>query len=177
MSHIATQLIHWHKDHGRHHLPWQGNRDPYAVWLSEVMLQQTQVNTVIPYYVRFMEEFPTISSLAQAPLDAVLVIWSGLGYYSRAHNLHQTARIIMQDYLGQFPDTRAMIQKLPGIGRSTAAAIAVFAFSKREAILDGNVQRILTRYFGIAGYPGESRIKSLLWEKAEHCHPEWLHVC
>ena len=175
MSHIATQLIHWHKDHGRHHLPWQGNRDPYAVWLSEVMLQQTQVNTVIPYYVRFMEEFPTISSLAQAPLDAVLVIWSGLGYYSRAHNLHQTARIIMQDYLGQFPDTRAMIQKLPGIGRSTAAAIAVFAFSKREAILDGNVQRILSRYFGIAGYPGESRIKSLLWEKAEEALPVVIH--
>lgn len=167
MSSIATQLIHWHKDHGRHHLPWQGNRDPYAVWLSEIMLQQTQVNTVIPYYSRFMREFPTISSLAQAPLDAVLVIWSGLGYYSRARNLHQAARMIMQDYQGQFPDTRAMIQKLPGIGRSTAAAIAVFAFSKREAILDGNVKRILTRYFGITGYPGENRIQNLLWEKAE----------
>lgn len=171
MSPIATQLIHWHKDHGRHHLPWQGSRNPYAVWLSEIMLQQTQVNTVIPYYARFMREFPTISSLAQAPLDAVLAIWSGLGYYSRACNLHQAARMIMQDYQGQFPDNRAMIQKLPGIGRSTAAAIAVFAFSKREAILDGNVKRILTRYFGITGYPEESKTKNLLWEKAEELLP------
>lgn len=171
MSPIATQLIHWHKDHGRHHLPWQGSRDPYSVWLSEIMLQQTQVNTVIPYYSRFMREFPTIISLALAPLDAVLVIWSGLGYYSRARNLHQAARIIMQDYQGQFPDSRAMIEKLPGIGRSTAAAIAVFAFGKREAILDGNVKRILARYFGIAGNPEESRIKNLLWKKAEEVLP------
>jgi len=175
MSSIATQLILWHKDHGRHHLPWQGSRDPYAVWLSEIMLQQTQVNTVIPYYARFMQEFPTLSSLAQAPLDAVLVIWSGLGYYSRARNLHLAARMIMQDYQGQFPDTRLILQKLPGIGRSTAAAIAVFAFSKREAILDGNVKRILTRYFGIAGYPEESRIKNLLWEKAEEVLPVTYH--
>ena len=106
MSSIATQLIHWHRKHGRHHLPWQGNRDPYAIWLSEIMLQQTQVNTVIPYYVRFMQEFPTISSLAQAPLDTMLALWSGLGYYSRARNLHRSAHIIMQDYQGQFPDTR-----------------------------------------------------------------------
>ncbi len=175
MSPIATQLILWHKDHGRHHLPWQGSRDPYAVWLSEIMLQQTQVNTVIPYYARFMQEFPTLSSLAQAPLDAVLVIWSGLGYYSRARNLHLAARMIMQDYQGQFPDTRVILQKLPGIGRSTAAAIAVFAFNKREAILDGNVKRILTRYFGIAGYPEESRIKNLLWEKAEEVLPVTYH--
>ena len=166
MSSIATSLIHWHKKEGRHHLPWQRNRDPYAIWLSEIMLQQTQVKTVIPYYLRFMQEFPTIHSLAQAPLDAVLALWSGLGYYSRARNLHQAARILMQDYQGQFPDSQTLIQQLPGIGRSTAAAIAVFAFGKREAILDGNVKRVFTRYFGITGYPGEKKIQNLLWEKS-----------
>lgn len=175
MSSIATQLIHWHKEHGRHRLPWQGRRDPYAIWLSEIMLQQTQVNTVIPYYVRFMREFPTISSLAQAPLDAVLALWSGLGYYSRARNLHQSAHILMQDYQGQFPGTRAAIQQLPGIGRSTAAAIAVFAYGKREAILDGNVKRVFTRYFGITGYPGEGKIQNLLWKKAEAMLPDNYH--
>lgn len=171
MSFIATSLIHWHKKDGRHHLPWQRNRDPYAIWLSEIMLQQTQVNTVIPYYLRFMQEFPTIHSLAQSPLDAVLALWSGLGYYSRARNLHQAARILMQDYQGQFPDSQTLIQQLPGIGRSTAAAIAVFAFGKREAILDGNVKRIFTRYFGISGYPGENKIQNLLWKKAEELLP------
>lgn len=171
MSFIATQLIYWHKHYGRHHLPWQGNREPYAIWLSEIMLQQTQVNTVIPYYVRFMREFPTISSLAQAPLDSVLALWSGLGYYSRARHLHQTARILMQDYQGQFPDTPALLQRLPGIGRSTAAAIAVFAFGKREAILDGNVKRIFARHFGITGYSGISKIQNQLWEKAEELLP------
>lgn len=171
MSFIATQLIHWHRVYGRHHLPWQGNRDPYAIWLSEIMLQQTQVNTVIPYYVRFMQTFPTVNSLAQAPLDAVLTLWSGLGYYSRARNLHQAARLIMQNHQGQFPRSRILIEQLPGIGRSTAAAIAVFAYSKREAILDGNVKRIFTRYFGIEGYPGESKIQNLLWEKAEELLP------
>lgn len=176
MSSIATQLIHWHREYGRHHLPWQGNRDPYAIWLSEIMLQQTQVNTVIPYYVRFMQAFPTISSLAQSPLDAVLALWSGLGYYSRARNLHQTARILMQDYHGQFPGTRAAIQQLPGIGRSTAAAIAVFAYGKREAILDGNVKRVFTRYFGIAGYPGESKTQNLLWSRAEELLPVYYHA-
>ncbi|NBQ67580.1 MAG: A/G-specific adenine glycosylase [Nitrosomonadaceae bacterium] len=171
MSFIASRLIHWHNDHGRHHLPWQRNRDPYAIWLSEIMLQQTQVNTVIPYYARFMQTFPTVASLAQAPLDAVLALWSGLGYYSRARNLHRTAQRIMQDHQGQFPISRAAIQQLPGIGRSTAAAIAVFAFGQSEAILDGNVKRILTRYFGISGYPGEAKIQSLLWEKAEASLP------
>lgn len=171
MPSIATSLIHWHKKEGRHHLPWQGKRDPYAVWLSEIMLQQTQVKTVIPYYLRFMQEFPTLRSLAQAPVDAVLALWSGLGYYSRARNLHQAARILMHDYQGQFPDSQTLIQQLPGIGRSTAAAIAVFAFGKREAILDGNVKRIFTRYFGITGYPGENKIQNLLWKKAEELLP------
>jgi A/G-specific adenine glycosylase len=171
MSFIATQLIHWHKKHGRHHLPWQKNRSPYAVWLSEIMLQQTQVNTVIPYYLRFIQQFPTIHTLASAPLDAVLARWSGLGYYSRARNLHKTACILVRDHQGQFPDTQNSIQQLPGIGRSTAAAIAIFSFGKREAILDGNVKRILARYFGITGYPGEHKIQTQLWKKAEESLP------
>lgn len=171
MSTLATQLIGWHKQHGRHDLPWQRTRDPYAIWLSEIMLQQTQVNTVMPYYARFMQEFPTMRDLAQAPLDAILALWSGLGYYSRARNLHLAARQVMQDHQGQFPEHRELIQQLPGIGRSTAAAIAVFAFGKREAILDGNVKRIFARYFGITGYPGEHKIQNLLWEKAEASLP------
>ncbi len=175
MTAIAQQLINWHKLHGRHHLPWQRNRDPYAIWLSEIMLQQTQVKTVIPYYERFMRTFPTIRSLAQAPLDSVLAAWSGLGYYSRARHLHQAARILMQDYGGQFPDSREVIQQLPGIGRTTAAALSVFAFGKCEAILDGNVKRILARYYGIAGYPGESRIQNVLWTKAEEVLPLNYH--
>lgn len=168
---FAKRLIIWHKQHGRHHLPWQKNRDPYAIWLAEIMLQQTQVITVIPYYSRFMREFPTISSLAQAPLDAVLSLWSGLGYYSRARNLHATAHRVVHHNQGQFPRSREAIQHLPGIGRSTAAAIAVFAFGQREAILDGNVKRIFTRYFGISGYPGESKTQHLLWEKADESLP------
>ena len=171
MSFIASRLIHWHHDHGRHHLPWQRNRDPYAIWLSEIMLQQTQVNTVIPYYTRFMQAFPTVASLAQAPLDDVLALWSGLGYYSRARNLHLAAQKIVRNHHGQFPATRADIQMLPGIGRSTAAAIAVFAFSQREAILDGNVKRIFARFFGISGYPGELKTQNRLWEKAGESLP------
>lgn len=171
MSVIATKLIDWHKQHGRHDLPWQASRDPYAVWLSEIMLQQTQVTTVIPYYVRFMREFPTIHDLGHASLDAVLALWSGLGYYSRARNLHLAARQIIQEYHGQFPEHRELIQQLPGVGRSTAAAIAVFAFGKYEAILDGNVKRIFARYFGISGYPGESKTLKLLWLKAEASLP------
>ena len=171
MSSIAAQLIHWHVLHGRHNLPWQGTRDPYAIWLSEIMLQQTQVATVIPYYERFMQEFPSVHSLAEAPLDAVLALWSGLGYYSRARNLHLAARKIVHDYQGQFPSTRTEIERLPGIGRSTAAAVAVFAFGRREAILDGNVKRVFARYFGISGFPGETKILHLLWEKAEAVLP------
>ncbi|MBS0498502.1 MAG: A/G-specific adenine glycosylase [Gammaproteobacteria bacterium] len=171
MSFIASRLIHWHRDHGRHHLPWQQSRDPYAVWLSEIMLQQTQVNTAIPYYTRFIQAFPTIASLAQAPLDDVLALWSGLGYYSRARNLHLTAQKIVRNHHGQFPDTREIIQQLPGIGRSTAAAIAVFAFGQRDAILDGNVKRIFARFFAIRGYPGEMKVQNLLWKKAEESLP------
>ena len=171
MSVIATKLIDWHKQHGRHDLPWQASRDPYAIWLSEIMLQQTQVTTVIPYYVRFMREFPTIRDLGYASLDTILALWSGLGYYSRARNLHLAARQIIQEYHGQFPQHRELIQQLPGIGRSTAAAIAVFAFGQREAILDGNVKRIFARYFGISGYLGERKTLNLLWLKAEASLP------
>lgn len=171
MSSIAMQLIRWHGAHGRHLLPWQGTRDPYAIWLSEIMLQQTQVITVIPYYKRFLQAFPTLQSLANAPLDTVLALWSGLGYYSRARNLHLAAQKIVWEYQGQFPDTRTAIEQLPGIGRSTAAAIAVFAFGKQEAILDGNAKRVFARYFGIHGFTGEASTLRLLWQAAEAALP------
>jgi A/G-specific adenine glycosylase len=166
MSNFSAKLIHWQKHHGRHHLPWQGTRDPYAIWLSEIMLQQTQVTTVTPYYQRFMLRFPNINSLSLGPLDDILTLWSGLGYYARARYLHQTAQLIMKNYGGKFPRQLDLIQQFPGIGRSTAAAIAVFAFGERCAILDGNVKRVLTRYFGIEGYPGNQKIQNQLWEKA-----------
>tara|TARA_R110002073_G_scaffold125510_1_gene270063 strand:- start:910 stop:1962 length:1053 start_codon:yes stop_codon:yes gene_type:complete len=172
MSRFATLLIHWQKNHGRHHLPWQKTRDPYAIWLSEIMLQQTQVNTVIPYYLKFMQSFPTIISLAQASLENVLVLWSGLGYYSRARHLHQAACIINRDYHNKFPQDKTLIQQLPGIGRSTAAAITVFAYGQHFAILDGNVKRVLTRHFGIDGFPGERKIQNQLWRKAEELLPD-----
>ncbi|MCB1985035.1 MAG: A/G-specific adenine glycosylase [Burkholderiales bacterium] len=171
MSQIAELLIPWQKKYGRHHLPWQVNDDPYTVWLSEIMLQQTQVKTVIPYYRRFIKRFPDINSLAQAPIDEVLACWSGLGYYARARHLHQTACKIMQNHQGVFPQLREEIQQLPGIGRSTAAAIAVFAYGKREAILDGNVKRVFTRYFGIERYPGEPDTLKRLWNLAEKSLP------
>ena len=166
MSDFSAKLIHWQKHHGRHHLPWQGTRDPYAIWLSEIMLQQTQVTTVTPYYQRFMQRFPNIKSLSLGPLDDILTLWSGLGYYARARHLHQTAQLIMRNYDGKFPRQLDLIQQFPGIGRSTAAAIAVFAFGERCAILDGNVKRVFTRYFGIEGYPGNQKIQNQLWEKA-----------
>lgn len=168
---IATQLIEWQRLHGRHNLPWQGTRDPYAIWLSEIMLQQTQVTTVIPYYTRFLQQFPTLRNLGEAPLDTVLALWSGLGYYTRARNLHLAAQKIMQEHQGRFPQTRTEIERLSGIGRSTAAAIAVFAFGKHEAILDGNVKRILARYFGIEGFPGDPQTLRQLWKKAEAILP------
>ncbi len=171
MSSLAQPLIDWHEVYGRHHLPWQRKTDPYSIWLSEIMLQQTQVSTVIPYYLRFMQEFPGIDSLAQAPLDSVLALWSGLGYYSRARNLHRTAKLLRLEHHSQFPDNRMDLERLPGIGRSTAAAIAVFAFGQCEAILDGNVKRILTRYFGITGYPAKKSTQNKLWQLAENSLP------
>lgn len=171
MSLLAELLIIWQKKYGRHHLPWQNSTNPYAIWLSEIMLQQTQVSTVIPYYQRFIQRFPTLDKLAQAPLDDVLASWSGLGYYTRGRNLHRTALLIMTEYQGIFPQTREEIQQLPGIGRSTAAAIAVFAFGQRDAILDGNVKRVFARYFGVAGYPGEAKTLAKLWWLAEQSLP------
>jgi A/G-specific adenine glycosylase len=167
----ATRLIAWHKRHGRHDLPWQRNRDAYAIWLSEIMLQQTQVGTVIPYYERFLLRFPTVQTLAAAPLDAVLALWSGLGYYSRARNLHKAAGLIVERHGGKIPDDPAQVQALPGIGRSTAAAICVFAYGGRHAILDCNVKRVLARYCGVRGYPGEAGVQEKLWRKAEALLP------
>lgn len=145
---FASTLVRWQQTHGRHDLPWQVSRDPYRVWLSEIMLQQTQVVTVRDYFARFLLRFPEVNSLAQAPLDDVLALWSGLGYYSRARNLHACAQRVMAVCGGTFPDTAEQLQNLPGIGPSTAAAVASICFGERVAILDGNVKRVLTRYLG-----------------------------
>src|SRR5688572_368962 len=142
---FAEKLIVWQRRHGRRGLPWQGTRDPYRIWLSEVMLQQTQVAAVIPYYERFIQKFETVEALAAASEDEVLRLWAGLGYYARGRNLHKAAREIQA---GGFPRTAERIAELPGVGRSTAAAIAAFAFGERAAILDGNVKRVLARHFG-----------------------------
>ena len=172
MSEFAQTLIRWQRRNGRHDLPWQACRDPYRIWLSEVMLQQTQVDTVIPYFRRFVARFPTIDELAAAQTEEVLALWSGLGYYARARNLHACARILVRDHAGHFPRTPDDIAALPGIGRSTAAAIAVFAFGARAAILDGNVKRVLCRHFGVAGDPGGSRVVAGLWSLAESLLPD-----
>jgi len=164
---FANSLVAWQRSHGRHDLPWQGTRDPYRVWLSEVMLQQTQVETVIPYYERFLERFPDVGALARAPQEEVLRLWSGLGYYARARNLHGAARLVALERGGRFPDSVEGLRALPGIGRSTAAAIAAFAFGRRAAILDGNVRRVLARAFGIEGFPGERAVETRLWRLAE----------
>lgn len=172
MTDFATQLMDWQRIAGRHDLPWQHTRDPYAVWVSEIMLQQTQVSAVIGYYQRFMTQFPTLESLAAAPQDQVMQYWSGLGYYARARNLHSAAQQICERYAGTFPQQMAEIQSLPGIGRSTAAAISAFCFGQRQAILDGNVKRVLTRYFGIEGWSGSPSIEQRLWVLAESLLPE-----
>ncbi len=172
MTDFADRLIAWHRSHGRHDLPWQGTRDPYRVWLSEIMLQQTQVDTVMPYYRRFLARFPDVASLAAAPADDVLALWSGLGYYARARNLHKAAQRVMSDFGGVFPQRAAELETLPGVGRSTAAAIACFCFDERVPILDGNVKRVLCRHFGIEGFPGERKVEQALWALAETLLPE-----
>lgn len=172
MPTLAAKLIRWQKLHGRSNLPWQNRHDPYAIWVSEIMLQQTQVTTVIPYYLRFLQDFPDIKSLASGSVDEVLALWSGLGYYSRGRNLHRAACLIVRDHGGIFPRDLEAIQQLPGIGRSTAAAIAVFAYGEHCAILDGNVKRVFARCFGIEGYPGEKKNETLLWQKAEGLLPK-----
>jgi len=168
---FAPRLIAWQQQHGRHDLPWQNTTDPYAIWVSEIMLQQTQVSAVIPYYQRFMARFPDIAALAGASEDHVLEHWSGLGYYSRARNLHAAAKQIMHLHEGHFPQQVELIEALPGIGRSTAAAIASFAFGQRHAILDGNVKRVLARCFGIDGWPGQPAVEKRMWTLAESLLP------
>lgn len=169
---FASRIISWQKQHGRHDLPWQKTRDPYRIWLSEIMLQQTQVATVLPYYCRFLDRFPDIAALASASEDEVLVRWSGLGYYSRARNLHRAAQWISERHGGSFPSGYEAILALPGIGLSTAAAISAFAFGERRAILDGNVKRVFARQFGIEGYPGAKAVESRLWQLADTLLPE-----
>jgi len=171
VSTFAGRLVRWQARHGRNGLPWQSTHDAYRIWVSEVMLQQTQVATVIPYYERFLARFPDLRTLAQAPLEQVLAVWSGLGYYSRARNLHSAARTLAGSLGGRFPRTRQTLESLPGLGRSTAAAIAVFAFGQREAILDGNVKRVLARHFAVRGFPGEKRVEARLWTLAESLLP------
>ena len=168
---FSARLIAWQAQYGRHDLPWQNTRDAYRLWLSEIMLQQTQVATVIPYYTRFLDRFPSVDALAQAPLDAVLELWAGLGYYARARNLHRCAQAIVADHGGEFPPDAQAIAQLPGIGRSTAAAIAAFAFGQRAAILDGNVKRVLARCFGIEGFPGAAQTEKEMWTLAESLLP------
>ena len=168
---FTTRLIAWQKAHGRHDLPWQQSRDAYRVWLSEIMLQQTQVTTVIPYYQRFLARFPDVATLAAAPQEAVIALWAGLGYYARARNLHRCAQVVLAQYGGVFPQHPAQLADLPGIGRSTAAAIAAFAYGRRAAILDGNVKRVLCRQFGIEGFPGSAAVDRKLWELAETLLP------
>ncbi len=169
---FASRVIGWQRTDGRRDLPWQNTRDPYRIWLSEIMLQQTQVATVLPYYARFLAAFPNVGSLAHSPLDAVLALWSGLGYYRRAHHLHDAARTIVAEHGGEFPRTAGALARLPGIGRSTAAAIAALAFGAREAILDGNVKRVLARHRGVAGWSGASKVEARLWDIAGAALPE-----
>ncbi len=168
---FSSSLLRWHDAHGRHDLPWQSNMTAYRIWVSEIMLQQTQVATVIPYYQRFMQQFADIESLAKADIDLVLHLWTGLGYYARARNLHKAANIICHDYAGQFPETLDAVIALPGIGRSTAAAILALSDNQHHAILDGNVKRVLTRFFAIDGWPGKPEVERLLWQHAENLTP------
>jgi A/G-specific adenine glycosylase len=168
---FAARLVAWQRKHGRHDLPWQRTRDPYRIWIAEIMLQQTQVATVIPYYERFLAAFPDVNALATAPLDRVLAHWSGLGYYRRAHHLHAAANAIVAQHEGTFPRTQEGLAALPGIGRSTAAAIVAFAYGKRAAILDGNVKRVLARHRGIDGYPGDTAVEAKLWRIADSLLP------
>ena len=172
MTDLATQVVNWQKVHGRNDLPWQGTQDPYRVWLSEVMLQQTQVETVRDYFARFVRRFPDVASLAGAPLDDVLGLWSGMGYYSRARNLHLCAGAVLRLHGGIFPKTAHLLQTLPGIGRSTAAAIASLCFGERVAILDGNVKRLLTRVLGFDADLSVAAYERRLWQHATQLLPQ-----
>lgn len=172
LASFAQRLLAWFDQHGRHDLPWKQPVSVYRVWVSEIMLQQTQVTTVIGYFQRFMQRFPTLEALASAPPDEVLHYWSGLGYYARARNLQRTAQLLVAQHQGQFPQTLAALQALPGIGRSTAAAILAQALGQRQAILDGNVKRVLARHAAIDGWPGTPAVTARLWALAEMYTPE-----
>lgn len=169
---FSNRLLKWHRQHGRFDLPWQQNITPYKVWVSEIMLQQTQVTTVIPYFNRFMHTFPSVAHLAAADEDIVLSHWAGLGYYARARNLHRSAKIIVQTFAGQFPDTLPDLVSLPGIGPSTAGAILSLGFGLRGVILDGNVKRVLARMHKVQGWPGQTQTLKTLWKLAEYYTPE-----
>ena len=169
---FAAALLRWHQQDGRSGLPWQNLHDPYAIWISEIMLQQTQVSTVLERYPRLMQRFPTVQALAAAPLDDVLAEWSGLGYYSRARNLHACAKQIVRDYGGHFPQELTQLESLAGIGRSTAGAIAAFAFNLRTPILDANVKRVLARLFGIKGPVQSKAVSDQLWQLAQTLLPQ-----
>ncbi len=169
---IHTDLLPWFDEHGRHDLPWQIDKSPYPVWISEIMLQQTQVSTVIPYYERFLNTFPSVTDLAAAPLDDVLHLWTGLGYYARARNLHQAAKQVVDRYQGNFPDSLDELQTLPGIGRSTAAAILSICHQQPTAILDGNVKRVLARYHAIEHWTGDTKLQQQLWALAQYHTPD-----
>jgi A/G-specific adenine glycosylase len=164
---FSNDVLSWFDQYGRKHLPWQQNRTAYRVWVSEIMLQQTQVATVIPYYERFMARFPSVEALAKASQDEVLQHWAGLGYYARGRNLHQCAQVVVEDYSGVFPNTVAELVDLPGIGRSTAGAIISLSSGARAVILDGNVKRVLARFHGVEGWAGISAVADILWQHAE----------
>ncbi|MCY4419825.1 MAG: A/G-specific adenine glycosylase [Gammaproteobacteria bacterium] len=169
---FSEQLLVWFDRHGRKDLPWQRDRDPYRIWISEIMLQQTRVDTVIPYYEKFIHRFSDIEKLAVADIDEVLHYWTGLGYYARARNMHKAARELCRRSQGKFPEDIDAMTALPGIGRSTAAAVLALSFGKRHAILDGNVKRVLTRYFEVEGWPGKAKVEKQLWESAESLLPD-----
>ena len=169
---FSDRVLGWYEQHGRHDLPWQLDITPYRVWVSEIMLQQTQVKTVIPYFERFMAKLPTVEALAAAPQDEVLHLWTGLGYYARARNLHKAAGQIVETYNGVLPDTVEALCELPGIGRSTAGAIVSIAGGRRAAILDGNVKRVLARYHAVEGWPGTTAVHKTLWDIAEKYTPQ-----
>ena len=169
---FASAVLEWFDQHGRHDLPWQANKTAYNTWISEIMLQQTQVTTVIPYYERFIERFPNVESLASAEQDEVLHLWTGLGYYARARNLHKTAQIVAQEQAGAFPETVEELEALPGIGRSTAGAVLSISTGKWAPILDGNVKRVLARFYALQGWPGTTANQKKLWAYAEQNTPQ-----
>ena len=168
INEFSKNLISWHKNHGRHNLPWQKKINPYKIWISEVMLQQTQVKTVLPYYEKFIKKYPTIKDLSNSKLDDILEIWTGLGYYRRAENLYKSSQILQKKYECNFPESYDDILTLPGIGRSTAGAILSIAYNKKYPILDGNVKRVIKRYFAVRG---DKNIEKNLWELSETLLP------